>query len=145
MKHKFCFRFSFFFAAKKRNWTSIFVFHFFPAGKETKFEFTLCSPFFLFVTFDLTDFNFLFRFSFSYGILKTDHDSFLVFCFRLMALETKIAALENVLDKDFVRRFLIEQKHTYEEPVTEIKARYPNLKGCKLHFFIFYVEDYRFS
>ena len=43
-----------------------------------------------------------------------------------------MAALENVLDKDFVRRFLIEQKHTYEEPVTEIKARYPNLKGCNL-------------
>ena len=43
-----------------------------------------------------------------------------------------MAALENVLDKDFVRRFLIEQKHTYEEPVTEIKARYPNLKGCSL-------------
>ena len=56
-----------------------------------------------------------------------------------------MAALENVLDKDFVRRFLIEQKHTYEEPVTEIKARYPNLKGCKLHLFIFYVEDFRFS
>ena len=43
-----------------------------------------------------------------------------------------MAALENVLDKDFVRRFLIEQKHTYEEPATEIKARYPNLKGCRL-------------
>ena len=43
-----------------------------------------------------------------------------------------MAALENVLDKDFVRRFLTEQKHTYEELVTEIKARYPNLKGCSL-------------
>ena len=40
--------------------------------------------------------------------------------------------LENVLDKDFVRRFLIEQKHTYEELVTEFKARHPNLKGCSL-------------
>ena len=39
-----------------------------------------------------------------------------------------MAALENVLDKDFVRRFLIEQKHTYEELVTEIKARYRNPK-----------------
>ena len=29
-----------------------------------KFEFTLCSPFFLFLTFDLTDFNFLFPSSF---------------------------------------------------------------------------------
>ena len=40
--------------------------------------------------------------------------------------------LENVLDKDFVRQFLIEQKHTYEELVTEFKARHPNLKGCSL-------------
>ena len=61
-----------------------------------------------------------------YGI-ETDN-----LCLRGNIQETKIAALENVLDKDFVRRFLIEQKHTYEEPVTEIKARYPNLKGCSL-------------
>ena len=40
--------------------------------------------------------------------------------------------LENVLDKDFVGRFLTEQKHTYEELVTEFKARHPNLKGCSL-------------
>ena len=43
-----------------------------------------------------------------------------------------MAALKNVLEEDFVRRFLIAQKHTYEELVTEIKARYPNLKGCSL-------------
>ena len=43
-----------------------------------------------------------------------------------------MAALENVLDKDFIRRFLIEQKHTYVDVVVEIKARYPNLKGCSL-------------
>ena len=43
-----------------------------------------------------------------------------------------MAALENVVDKDFVRRFLLEQEHTYEELVAEIKARYPNLKGCSL-------------
>ena len=43
-----------------------------------------------------------------------------------------MAALENVLDKDFIRRFLIEQKHTQVEVVVEIKARYPNLKGCSL-------------
>ena len=43
-----------------------------------------------------------------------------------------MAALENVLNKDFVQRFLIEQEHTYEELVTEIKARYPDLKGCSL-------------
>ena len=46
--------------------------------------------------------------------------------------ETKMAVLGNVVDKDFVRRFLIEKKHTYEELVTEFKARYPNLKGCSL-------------
>ena len=33
-----------------------------------------------------------------------------------------MAALENVVDKDFACRFLIEKKHTYEELVTEIKA-----------------------
>ena len=43
-----------------------------------------------------------------------------------------MAALENVFDKDFVRRFLIERKYTYEKLVTEIKARYPNLKGSSL-------------
>ena len=43
-----------------------------------------------------------------------------------------MAALENVVDKDFVCRFLIEQKHTYEKLVIKIKARYPNLKGCSL-------------
>ena len=43
-----------------------------------------------------------------------------------------MAALENVLDNDFVGWFLIEQKRTHEELVTEIKARYPNLKGCSL-------------
>lgn len=42
-----------------------------------------------------------------------------------------MSALKNVLDKDFVRWFLIEQKHTYKELVTEIKARYQNLKGKK--------------
>ena len=34
MKLKFYFRFSFFFAVKKRNWTSIFVFHFPPSGRK---------------------------------------------------------------------------------------------------------------
>ena len=43
-----------------------------------------------------------------------------------------MAALEDVLDKDFVCRFLIEQKHTYGELVTEIKTRYMNVKGCSL-------------
>ena len=46
-----------------------------------------------------------------------------------------MSAVENVLDKDLVRRFLIEQKHTYEELVIEFKARYPNLKSCSLQSF----------
>ena len=33
-----------------------------------------------------------------------------------------MAALENVVDKEFVCRFLIEKKHNYEELVTEIRA-----------------------
>ena len=33
-----------------------------------------------------------------------------------------MAALENVVYKDFVFRFLIEKKPTYEELVTEIRA-----------------------
>ena len=70
--NKFYFRFSFFFAAKNRNWTSIFVFHFFPAGKETESEFTLCSPFFLFCNFWKHGFSFSFWF---FG--------FLVFRFRM--------------------------------------------------------------
>ena len=51
MKHKFYFRFSFFSTEKKRNWTFIVVFRFFPAGKETEFDITTCSLFFFFVTF----------------------------------------------------------------------------------------------
>ena len=43
-----------------------------------------------------------------------------------------MAALEGVLDELFVRWFLIEQKHTHEDLVVEIKNRYPNLKGCSV-------------
>ena len=46
-----------------------------------------------------------------------------------------MSAVENILDKDLVRRFLIEQKHTYDELVIEIKARYPNLKSRSLRSF----------
>ena len=41
-----------------------------------------------------------------------------------------LSALEDVLDKNFVHRFLIVRKSNYEELDTEIKTRYPNLKGC---------------
>ena len=46
--------------------------------------------------------------------------------------QTVMAALEGVLDEDFVRCFLIQQKHTYEDLVVEINNRYPNLKSCSL-------------
>ena len=45
---------------------------------------------FLFLWLKKEDFKFLFRFSFSYGILKTDYDSFLVFFPRFMALKLTI-------------------------------------------------------
>lgn len=43
-----------------------------------------------------------------------------------------MAALEGVLDEDFVCCFLTQQKLTYEDLVVEINNRYPNLKGCSL-------------
>ena len=69
----------------------------------------------------------VFRFLFSVYGIETDN-----LYFGGSIKKTKMAALEDVLDRDFVRRFLVEQKHTYEELVSEIKARYPNLKGCSL-------------
>ena len=101
---------------------------------------------FPFVTFKKPDFNFLIRFSFFIFVWNFENGLQVVFrfsfsangsetdnlCFSGNIQETKMAAIENVLDKDFVRRFLIEQKHIYEELVSEIKARYPNLKGCSL-------------
>ena len=42
-----------------------------------------------------------------------------------------MAALENVLDEVFVRRFLIEENNSYED-LAVIKNRYPNLRGCSL-------------
>ena len=51
-----------------------------------------------------------------YGI-ETDN-----LCLSGKIYEIKMAALENVVHKDFACRFLIEKKHTYEELVTEIRA-----------------------
>ena len=87
MKLKFYFRFSFFSAVKKPNRTSIFVFHFFPLGRKRNPN-SLNALRFSFSVAQKTDFNFLFRFSFSYGILKTDYDSFLVFLFSVYGNET---------------------------------------------------------
>ena len=51
-----------------------------------------------------------------------------------------MSALEDVLDKDFFSRSLTEQKHTFEELITEIKLQYPNLKGCSLRSIDFIKE-----
>ena len=99
-----------------------------------------------------TDLPFVFHFSFSHPLWKTDlnfvfHFSFLYMWHLLLSLpkawklvisvfwreyQTVMAALEGVLDEDFVRCFLIQQKHTYEDLVVEINNRYPNLKSCSL-------------
>ena len=116
---------------EKQNWTSIFVFHFSSSGRK----------------WNSNSLNAL-RFSFSVAQKKKILSFFFVFCFR-MEFWKRITILffffglwywnwqslckrENVLDQDFVRRVLIEQKHTYEGLVTEIKARYQNPKGCSL-------------
>ena len=59
----------------------------------------------------------VFGFLFSVYGIETDN-----FYFGGNIKESKMAALEDVLDRDFVRRFLVEQKHTFEEFVSEIKA-----------------------
>ena len=43
-----------------------------------------------------------------------------------------MAALDNLLDEYFVRRFLIEEYNSYEDLHEIIKNRYPNLRGGSL-------------
>ena len=43
-----------------------------------------------------------------------------------------MAALKNILDEIFVRRFLIEENNSYEDLLAVIKNRYPNLRGFSL-------------
>ena len=43
-----------------------------------------------------------------------------------------MAALENILDEVFVRRFLMEENNSYKDLLVVIKNRYPNLRGCSL-------------
>ena len=84
----------------------------------------------------------VFEFVFSHGIWKTNLKSVFFFsakgietdslCFGGNIIETNMAALEDVLDEDFVRRFLIEQKQTKSSVVTEIRTQYLNLEGCSL-------------
>ena len=44
----------------------------------------------------------------------------------------KMAAMENILEEVFVRRFLIEENNSYEDLLVVIKNRYPNLRVCSL-------------
>ena len=43
-----------------------------------------------------------------------------------------MAALDNLLDEYFVRRFLIGENNSYKDFHEIIKNRYPNLRGCSL-------------
>ena len=106
----FCFSFSHHF--EKRIWISVFVFCFSPY-----FEKRICLSFFTF------------RGISSFSLLKAWKPVMSVFW---REYQTVMAALEGVLDEDFVRCFLIQQKHTYEDLVVEINNRYPNLKSCSL-------------
>ena len=44
----------------------------------------------------------------------------------------KMAAMENILEEVFVRRFLMEENNSYEDLLMVIKNRYPNLRVCSL-------------
>ena len=80
----------------KENETQIlfpfFVFFFLPGRKRNSNSPHALRFFFVFffVTFKKTDFNFLFRFTFSYGIFKTEYKSFCAFRFRPMAVKVII-------------------------------------------------------
>ena len=91
MKRKFYFRFSFFFAAKNEIGLPFSFFIFSPPGRKRNPNSLYALRFSFFVTFEKTDFNFLFvfwffRFSFSYGIWKSDHKSF----FRFWPMAVKL-------------------------------------------------------
>ena len=44
----------------------------------------------------------------------------------------KMAAMENILEEVFVRRFLMEENNSYEDLFVVIKNHYPNLRVCSL-------------
>ena len=127
----FCFSFSHHF--EKRIWISVFVFCFSPY-----FEKRIRLSFFIFrsrIRFEKRIWISFFTFRFctcgisSFSLPKAWKPVISVFW---REYQTVMAALEGVLDKDFVRCFLTQQKHTYEDLVVEINNRYPNLKGCSL-------------
>ena len=43
-----------------------------------------------------------------------------------------MAAMENILEEVFVRRFLMEENNSYEDLLVVIKNCYPNLRVCCL-------------
>ena len=43
-----------------------------------------------------------------------------------------MAAMENILEEVFVRRFLMKENISYEDLLVVIKNRYPNLRVCSL-------------
>ena len=72
----------------------------------------------------------VFRFLFSVYGIETDN-----LYFGESIKETKMAALEDVLIGTLSAGFLSNRNilmTCYEELVSEIKARYPNLKGCEV-------------
>ena len=44
----------------------------------------------------------------------------------------KMAAMENIFEEVFVRRFLMEENNSYEDLFVVIKNHYPNLRVCSL-------------
>ena len=44
----------------------------------------------------------------------------------------KMAAMENILEEVFVRRFLMEENNSDRDLLVVIKNRYPNLRVCSL-------------
>ena len=44
----------------------------------------------------------------------------------------KMAAMENILEEVFVRRFFMEENNSYRDLLVVIKNRYPNLRVCSL-------------
>ena len=43
-----------------------------------------------------------------------------------------MAAMENILEEVFVRRFFMEENNSYRDLLVVIKNRYPNLRVCSL-------------
>ena len=49
-----------------------------------------------------------------------------------MAPNFKMAALNNILNPEFVRFLLVEKNLSYGEILEEMKSHFPDFKGCSL-------------